>query len=316
MPAGFPLSVDAFRRAVSGQLNPGGALTLDQNLAGEHARHQRQVAAAKRRFEIGGRRRRAPSVADCVLALGEAFGVARAVVLDDAIAGRLAGLEPGVIDRIGDARPFDADRPIAAAQAGRAVDPGLGAFEVRQHVRVGPAERALLRPAVVVALIAARIPGDVDRGRAAQHLAAHGLDPAAAETGLRLRVIAPVVQGVLVHHAHAERNMDQRIDVPTAGFQEQYAHARIRAQPVCQDAAGRAGADNDVVVTLRGHSSPGAVATLTQGIWKISGRAIKRVLRTAAISLGSCEEVDAILHPDLNRPQQSWRSVPRWPTVS
>src|SRR5262245_50562554 len=144
------------------ELNSDRAVTLDCDLAGEHAREQRQVAALKGRLEIGGCGGRAPAITDSVLAAREAFGIAIAVVRNDRITGGFAGCEPGVVDRIGDARPFDAHRSIAAACVGRALAPGLAAFEVGQYVRIGPAERSLLGPAVIVAPVAARVAGHVD----------------------------------------------------------------------------------------------------------------------------------------------------------
>ena len=46
--------------------------------------------------------------------------------------------------------------------------------------------------------------------------------------------------------------MDQRIAIPGTGFQHQHAAVHLRAQAVGQHAAGRTGADDDVVV-LRAH---------------------------------------------------------------
>ena len=133
------------------------------------------------------------------------------------------------------------------------------ALEIGQHVGIGPAARALLRPAVVVAAIAAGIGHHVDRRRAAQHLAAHRLDLAAVHVRLGLGAIAPVEHVVFVHLAHAERDMDERIEVAPARFDQQHARRAVLAQPVGQHAAGRAGADDDVVVACLHVCTPSVV---------------------------------------------------------
>src|SRR5258708_175952 len=81
------------------------------------------------------------------------------------------------------------------------------------RVSIGRAARALLGRAVVIAAMAARIGHHVDRRGAAQHLAARRLDPAVVQVGLRLGVEAPIMQAEIVHLAHADRNVDQRVEV-------------------------------------------------------------------------------------------------------
>jgi hypothetical protein len=110
--------------------------------------------------------------------------------------------------------------------------------------------------------MAARVGHHVDRGRAAQHLAAHRLDTAIVEIRFRLGVKAPIVQHVLVHLAHAERNRDERIDVAAAGFEQQYRGVGILAQPIGEHAAGRSRAHDHIIVALLRHSSPSSLACL------------------------------------------------------
>jgi hypothetical protein len=52
-----------------------------------------------------------------------------------------------------------------------------------------------------------------------------------------------------VHLAHAERDMDERMEVAPAGFDQQHARVAVLAQAIGQHAAGRAAADDDVVVS-------------------------------------------------------------------
>src|SRR5262249_14249295 len=119
------------------------------------------------------------------------------------------------------------------------------------------------RPAVVVAAVAAGIGHDVDRGGAAQHLAAHRLDRAAIEIGLGLGLIAPVEHQAVVHAAHAERDRDKGVAIGRAGFQHQDARSTVLAEPIGEHAAGGACSDDDVVVAAHyARSLAGVVATV------------------------------------------------------
>src|SRR5215471_8924910 len=122
-----------------------------------------EIASVPYRLEIGGCRRRAVAVADGVLAAAESFLLFAVVVVGHRKARSLGGLEPGPVDRIAGLGELGADRPGAAAPGVVAALPGLAAPEVGQHVGIGPAARALLRPAIVVAAVAAGIGHDVDR---------------------------------------------------------------------------------------------------------------------------------------------------------
>ena len=169
------------------------------------------------------------AVADRILAARKAFGVASRVVGNFRIARRLAGLDPRFVDRIELARPLHADRPRAAACLALTAGPRFDLLEVGQHIRERPAERALLRPAVVIATVAAREAGDINRGRATEDLAAHGFDAAIIRIRLGLALVAPVVHAMLVHHAKADGHMNERVVVPAAGFEHQHAHFRVFA---------------------------------------------------------------------------------------
>ena len=230
------------------ELDPDRARALDQHAGDVDAGLDLEVAPSPRRPQIGPRRGGAPAVPDRVLAAPEAFLMRPVVVGIARKPGRRAGLHPGLEQRIGRPRKLGAERAAAAAPGVLAALPGLAALEIGQHVRIGPAARALLRPAVVVGAMAARIGHHVDGGRAAQNLAAHGLDAPVAQARLGLGRIAPIVHAVIVHLAHAERNVDQRIAVRPAGLQQQHAGIGVLAQSVGQHAAGRAGADNDEFV--------------------------------------------------------------------
>ena len=122
----------------------------------------------------------------------------------------------------------DAERAGAAAPGVLALRERLHALEVGQHVRVGPALGALALPAVVVAAVAAHVGHHVDRGRAAEHLAAHRLDLAAAHVRLGLVVVAPVEHLVVVQLAEPQRDLDVGVIV---GARRPPAAARCWRRP-------------------------------------------------------------------------------------
>src|SRR5262249_5676238 len=130
--------------------------------AHQHARHMRprldlEIAPLARRLEIRIGGRGAPAVADRVLAAAEPPRAGAVVVGGIWHAGGLGGVDPGVVGRIARLPPWGAERPRTAAIFVLALLPALRPLEIRQHVRIGPAARALLRPSVVVAAMAARI---------------------------------------------------------------------------------------------------------------------------------------------------------------
>src|SRR5205823_3247018 len=149
-----------------------------------------EIWPLSRRLEIGACGRGAISVTDGVLAAPKTLLLLAVIIIGDGEAGRKRGLHPSIVERVGSSSEFRADRSRATAPAILAAFPSLAAFEVRQHIGIGPAPRAFLRPAVVVAAMAARVSHHVDRGRTAQHLAAHGLDPAAVHVRLGLSGVA------------------------------------------------------------------------------------------------------------------------------
>src|SRR6266446_6186090 len=77
----------------------------------------------------------------------------------------------------------------------------------------------------------------------------HRLDPATVQSRLGLGVVAPVEHPMLPDPAEPDRNVDQRVGIAAAGFQQQHTYGRISGKPVGEHAARRSGADDDVVVT-------------------------------------------------------------------
>src|SRR6202035_36245 len=102
-------------------------------------------------------RRRTPTVADGELAAAESLLLLAVVIRCERIAACLGGVEPGFVKRILRPCEFGAERARAAAPGVFAFLEGLAALEIGQHVGIGPAARALLRPAIIIAAVAARI---------------------------------------------------------------------------------------------------------------------------------------------------------------
>src|SRR3954463_2483797 len=115
-------------------------------------------------MQIADGRRATLAVADGILAAAEDPSRARVVIFRGRQTGYPRGFEPGGEHRVGGLGPLHADVAILAAIFALAVLPALDALEVGQHVRIGPAERALLSPTVVVGGIAAGERHHVDRG--------------------------------------------------------------------------------------------------------------------------------------------------------
>src|SRR5262249_60499678 len=87
-----------------------------------------------------------------------------------------------------------------------------------------------------------------------ESLAAHRLDPQVVQARLGLCVVAPVEHPMLPDLAEIDRNVDKGMEIAATGFQEQHADRGVGGETISEDAAGRAGADDDVVVDRsRGH---------------------------------------------------------------
>ena len=77
------------------------------------------------------------------------------VIVHMGITRRFRRFDPGCIERITVFAPLDSDGPVLPPPFVLALFPPLDPFEIREHVVIRPAERALLRPAVVIGRISA-----------------------------------------------------------------------------------------------------------------------------------------------------------------
>ena len=152
----------------------------------------------------------------------------------------------------------------------------LRLLEIGQHVVIAPADIAALTPAVVILVLAAHIKQAVDRARSAQHLAARLKHLASAKAGLRLGLVHPVDGFFLEQLAVADRHMDPDVGILRAGFQQQHRMLAVGGKPIGEHAAGRTGADDDVV-ELGGFSRPVIVHGLprsTRDRWRPQPRKV------------------------------------------
>ena len=197
------------------------AASLEGDPGRERVRDDLEVAAFHRRAQIGVGGRPAHAVphrhvegAKPLLPLAVEVGA-------DRIAGLTARLDEGVVERVAFEAARRRERPAVAAIGVGAAAKALGAAEVGQHVSISPALRALLFPALEIERMPAHIDEAVDRGRAAQNLAARAVHAPAVEMRLGLAAIAPIV-GLRVHR---DRERRRHLDEGETG-----RIRRIRAQ--------------------------------------------------------------------------------------
>ena len=244
------LGADLLERAAAHDLDADRAIGLEEDPVGAGVGHHVDVAARDRWMQIGDRGAAAPPVALGELEAPGALlgGAVEVLVVRDAdLAG---GLDPGLDDRVHRAALADAERaadPVVVARAALVV---LGALEVGQDVLVAPAFEAHRRPLVVVGAVAADVDHRVERARAAEHAAARQVVAPVVEPRLGLTEQRPVPVARQVR-AEGERHVDLGGVVGRARLDHRHLDVRILAQAIGHHAAGRAGADDHVVVHAR-----------------------------------------------------------------
>ncbi|MDT4840303.1 hypothetical protein FQZ97_741200 [compost metagenome] len=263
------------RLAPAQQLHAGAAqsavgLALQREPLHLRLRPHREVGPLPRRAQKGFRGVPAPAGLLVHLEIAHAFVVAGVEVGGGGYAGLLRGLGERVEHVPAQALLFNA--PLArAAQAAVAVQQGqrgvghalVGGVEpvvvfVRLEVGQALAPRPAgvageLRPLVVVPRLAAHVDHAVDAGAAAQPLAARVAQAAAVQARVGLGLVKPVGARVADAIQVTHRDVDPVVVVLAPGFDQQHAARRVGAQAVGQQAAGRAGADDDVIKSGLGH---------------------------------------------------------------
>ena len=208
----------------------------------------RRFGAAERRLEEAARRRPAPAEL-LVDVIGRRALVVAGVEIDDALdAGLLRRRAEGVEQIPAHARMLDPPFAAGRVMLAGAEKVMLVLLVDRQHVVPAPALEAELAPVIVVGGLAAHVDHGVDRRRAADHLAARIVQRAAVEAGHRFGLEHPVRARIADREQIADRDVVPDPVVAAAGFEQQHAILGIRRKAIGQHAAGRARADNDVVV--------------------------------------------------------------------
>ncbi|MNE33763.1 hypothetical protein D3C80_1274500 [compost metagenome] len=238
--------LDGFDYALALDLDTDRAAVLDDDLAGETV-DQRDVAALQRRFQIGIGGGPAAAMMDRLLHQPETLLLGAVIVVGQLETGLRAGLNEGVEQRIVDRAALHMQRPIRAAPALLAAMAVFHALEVRQHIRIGPAMRAELLPAVKILGMATHVNEAVDRGGAADDLAARCGDAAVVEVRFGLGEIAPII----ALHAHRPcecgRHLDEGAEIRPAGLDDDDGITTVFRQAVGDGGTCGAGADDDVI---------------------------------------------------------------------
>ena len=228
-----------------------------------------QVGAAQRWAQKCGRGIAAPVPAQGQLVAAHAVGLGAIEIIGSGMASLRCGVQPGFAIRMVVAQIGYAQFTGIAVEGARAAFVALRAFEVRQHLLVAPALGPQGRPVVVVRMLTSDIQQSVDGTGATQHLSTRPHHAPFHGVGLRLYGKLPrktlVQNGAKVAHRQAQPKTLRG----AAGLQEQNPAGRVCAEPVGQNATGRAGTDDDVIKTL---GCVGAVHGVVAGRWKKTAR--------------------------------------------
>ena len=213
----------------------------------------RQVRPLHRRPQIGVGGRPAHAVLHRHVEPAEPLLPLPVEVGADGVAGLPSGLDEGLVERARFQAARRRERPVAPPPGVAAAAKALRAAKVGKDIRIRPAFGALLLPSLEIERVPADVDEAVDRRRAAEHFSAGAIDPAAAEMRLGLGAIAPVVGARIHRQRQRRRHLDDQRPIGPAVFEREHGRSPVLGQSIGQHAAGRAGADDDVVEGLLAH---------------------------------------------------------------
>ena len=199
-------------------------------------------------MQVGARRAPALPVLLGDLVVADAF-LDRAVEVRHAlVTGLFAGREERIVDleRIG--LVGDVEQAAGTVKLVAAALVVLRLLEERQHVVEAPAFVAELAPVIVVPGVAAHVQHRVDRRGATEGLAARPIHAPVVAMRLGCGLVAPVVRRFVAQAREAGRHLQHKRVVGGARLEDQDAQPIVFGEAVGDRAAGRAGADDDVVV--------------------------------------------------------------------
>src|SRR5258707_5179222 len=206
-------------------------------------------------MEIGSCRAVAPPIANGHLHAADAVLLGRVVIVVVGIAGLDGRFVMRVVHGVFVSGLALGGGTFSAAIEAFAAFPGFLPSEIRQHLGIRPAGCARGRPAIVIGPVPADIGHGIDRGRAADDLAAHAFNATVAGAWIGLCVITPVVASIQKDLAPCKRHMNEWIAIPAAGLQQEDAAVIVLADAICERAAGGTGTDDDVIVLGLAHSA-------------------------------------------------------------
>ena len=222
------------------------ALTVEQDPRRLRVGDHREVGPAHRRMQIGGGGAAAHAIALGVLIEPDAILGGAVEIRVPGVTRLDRGFNEGVHQRIARAPLADLKRPELAMELVLAALVRLRLDEIGEDLVKAPAPGAVRRPAVVIGPGAANIDHGVHRARAAEHFSARQIDALAGEAGLRLGRVVPV-ELRFEELREGGGNMDFLSAVRAAGLDQRHMNRRVFREARGEHAAGRAGADDDIV---------------------------------------------------------------------
>ncbi len=235
----------------------GGAAILDDQAVDQHVFFQPQIGALQGGLEETARRRPAAAALLVDVEIADTLIVAGVEIRDPPDPHLFGGVADRVQDRPGQPRRLDPPAAAGAVVGAFAEKMILEPPERGQHVVITPAREPELAPVVVVGGLSPHRDHGVDGGGTADHLAAGIGQRAAVEAGFRLGPEHPVRAGIADGEEVADRDVKPDPVVVAAGLQDQHAVFGVGRQPVGDDAAGGARANDDIVeITLEPSCKP------------------------------------------------------------
>ncbi len=250
-------------------LDADGAGPLEAHLLDVRQRDDVQVRTVHHRVQVGARGAQSTTAEHVLVERGEALLAVAVDIVAAAEPGLHARFQPGLEQRRRRRAPLQRQRPVAAAPVVRPGETGLHPLEVRQAVRVVPLGHARGRgPLLVVHRVAPLEDHPVDARRAAEHLAPRVRDPPAVHVGLRLGLVAPVVEAAADRVGQRRRHVDEDVPAPVAPARLQHNDPDrwIGAESVRERAPCRSAADD--------HDIRGAIGSVSVG--RIHGGCVSR----------------------------------------
>ena len=220
------IGADHLDLAAPVDLDAGGAPRLDHHAPGKTPQ-KLAIRPVQRGPQIGVCRRPAGALPDGHLHRAEAFLLLAVVIVGGLVPCLRARLDESTEQRVAQRPARHVQRAIGApprrVAAMAAIVPAFHPLVIGQHIGIGPAPRAAVVPVIEIARMAAHVDHAVDRGGAADHLAARAGEAAAPEMRLWVGAEAPIIEGHVHRVAQRRGHLDEGAGIRPAIFQHQNA---------------------------------------------------------------------------------------------